>query len=288
MFNLERAVVYGKPRQRECAAVAEGLGALGAAVRWRSAGYFTEDDVFDDVDCVVTFGQRVHSKVIASTYRSRGVPVLTVDLPPLRVGELEKAQRALWLNDVNWMPPCPCPPDRLQRLGLSFNERRTDGSAGVLVIGQTEDDAAHGMDAVALREWAKSTARAVGEFYRAVWRPHPQCYFSLNGFELNDEPIDDALARDWRAVVTFNSTVGLRAILAGIPVFCSPSCFYAELGMTSLAGLPEPSFPPISRLTQFFSRLAYVQWTFDELASGEAIRFVVEHIQKNHSSRIAA
>jgi hypothetical protein len=276
------AAIYGKPRQRECGAVAEGLTALGAAVRWRSAGYFTDDDVFDDVDCVVTFGQRLHSKTVASTYRERGVPVITIDLPPLRIDDFESTHRAMWLDHVNWMPEHPCPADRLMNLKLKINERREDGS-GVLVAGQAQDDAAHGMGAVALREWAKSTANAVGDFYPVTWRPHPQYSFKLNGFQVSDEPIDEALEKDWRAVVTYNSTVGLAALLAGIPVFCDPSSFYAELCGTSLAGLAAPRFPTIGRMTRFFSRLAYVMWTFDEIESGKPIEFILKQIEGRHN-----
>jgi hypothetical protein len=276
-------VIYGKPRQQECAAVAEGLSALGTAVSWRSAAYADpQDDYFDDVDLAVTFGQRLWSAAMARAYRDNGVPVVTVDLPPLRLNGYPHSHRAVWLNHVNWMPAEPCPPDRLDRMHLRFNERRDPGSAGVLVCGQTEDDAAHGMGAVALREWARSTCVAAGDFYPVTWRPHPRCQFTVGGFQMSkpEEPIEEVLRRDWRAVVTFNSTVGLSTILAGLPVFCAPTCFYSELANVSLAGLPVPGFPDIGQLVRFFSRLAYVQWSFDEISSGEALAFILPLARK--------
>ena len=280
MRNLERAVVYGKPRQRECAAVAEGLRALGAAVTWRNHGYLTEGDIFPDMDVAVTFGQRLHSATAARMYRELGIPVLTVDLPPLRVGEMGETHRALWLNHVNWMPG-PCPPDRLERLGLRFRERREDARR-VLVCGQTDDDAAHGMGPVEMREWARETLTAVDEFYPVTWRPHPRNVFKVAGFSAMTlaQSFAEVIREGWRAVVTYNSTVGLQALLEGIPVFCSPRSFYARLGNVSLVGLHNPKFPAIGELMSFFSRIAYVQWTFEELASGEALRFILPRAER--------
>lgn len=275
MRELREAVVYGKPRQRECSAVAEGLSALGAAVRWHGIGYFDESDVFD-VDVAVTFGQRLWSGGIAEAYRKRGVPVLTIDLPPIRVGELGNEQRSLWLDRVNWIPDEALPTDRFERLGLGVPTRRY--GTGVLLCGQVSDDAAHGMDAVDLRQWAQTTADAIGEFDSVTWRPHPHDKFQLDGFPMQVPtiPFHEVLERKWWAVATYNSTCGVEALLSGLPVFCSQSSFYGEIANTSLAALSEPHFPDPATAESFFSRLAYTQWTFDELASGEAVAFALE------------
>jgi hypothetical protein len=282
MRNLQRAVIYGKPRQRECAAVAEGLESLGAAVQWRNHGYFSPGDVLADVDVAVTFGQRLHSAVAAQCYRDAGVPVLTVDLPPIRDTGSDEDQkyRSLWLDRVNWLPTGPCPADRMTEMGIEYPAGRREGGRTVLVCGQTEADAAHGMGAVEIRAWSQSTLDAVGEFYPVLWRPHPKCIFAVDGHSAWSvgQPLEVILRDHWRAVVTFNSTAGLTALRLGIPVFCDPSCFYAELGNVSLAGLSEPRFPTVDEFVGFFSRLTYTQWTFEELANGEALDFVLAEI----------
>jgi hypothetical protein len=275
-----RVVVYGKPRQRECAAVAEGFRAFGAAVSWCAPKGWTEAEADPSVDMVVTFGQRVHSGRIAKEYRRLGVPVLTVDLPPIRVQGMDETYRALWLNYVNWMPPGQHEPDRLQLFNLEF--RPLNWGRVVLLCGQTENDAAHGLGPVELRKWANDQAEAIGDWYRVTWRPHPRCAFHLDGWPAAtlDEPVEDVLRRGWHACVTYNSTVGLTALLNGVPVFCDPSSFYAELCSTSLARLTEPRWPSIGERVAFFSRLAYVQWTFDELADGTALDFVLQYANK--------
>ena len=295
MRDSMRAVIYGKPRQRECSAVAEGLTALGHSVLWRNHGYFSEGDALPDVDLVVTFGQRLHSAAVAREYRSMGVPVLTVDLPPVRepVEDHEQAYRALWLDHVNWLPDERCSDDRAIRIGWPVRSQRAGRGRRVLVCGQTADDAAHGMDAASVHEWARSTLEAIAEFHPVDWRPHPRHQFTVPGFEAQSygQSLDETLYRgDWWAVVSFNSTAGLTALMQGIPIFCDESCFYSEVANTSLSAISDPWFPTRGQLAGFFSRLAHVQWTFDELASGEAVSFVLRHAGETHQelSRTAA
>ena len=280
-----RVIVFGKPRQRECTAVAEGFEALGAAVSWLTPkGQPGDEATYPETDVAVTFGQRLHSGAVAAEYRRRGTTVLTVDLPPMRVNGMEETHRALWLDRVNWMPEQRCDPRRLQSFNLDFVPLK-HGRA-VLVCGQTENDAAHGLGPAELRKWANDHACAIGEWMRVVWRPHPRCQFHLDGWPAHtmDEDLEDVLRRGWHAVVTYNSTAGLTALLHGIPVFCDPSSFYAELGNPTIATISTPRWPSIGDRLEFFSRLAHVQWTFAELASGEALAFVTNQAQ----SQVAA
>jgi hypothetical protein len=61
-----RVVVFGKPRQRECSAVAEGFTALGAAVSWLTPkGQPGDEANYPEADVAVTFGQRLHSGAVA-------------------------------------------------------------------------------------------------------------------------------------------------------------------------------------------------------------------------------
>lgn len=276
-----RVVVFGKPRQRECKAVAEGFTALGAAVSWLTPkGQPGDEATYPDADYVVTFGQRLHSGRIASEYRRRGTAVLTIDLPPIRVNGMAETHRALWLDRVNWMPKGRCEHDRINELGVTF--RPLNYGRDVLLCGQTESDAAHGMGPVELREWANAQAETVGEWHRVVWRPHPQGHFHLDGWPARTvgECIETVLQLGWHAVVTYNSTVGLTALLYGVPVFCDPSSFYSELCSTSLARITEPRWPSIADRLEFFSRLAYTQWTFDELAGGEPLEFITNQAER--------
>lgn len=282
-----RVVVYGKPRQRECLAVAQGCEALGYRVVWRNHGWFDPTgDVFDDAALVVTFGQRLWSGVIADTYRRRGVPVLTVDLPPIRL----EGYRALWLERVNWVPDGPMDSRRLARLQLPFTPLRSAGNK-VLVCGQVAGDAAHQMSAKQTRKWAEAVLAEIDRLgFDAVWRPHPEDRVSIGGVARSDPdtPLHTVLDGDWWALVTHNSTSGITAILKGIPVFCAPDCFYRPLGNDCLQRMDVPFWPTLGERWDFFSRLAYAQWTFEELESGEAIQFALGQHEKRRQPVAAA
>lgn len=282
-----RVVVYGKPRQRECAAMAEGCEALGHRVTWRNHGWWDEaGDYFEDAGLVVTFGQRLWSGVIADAYRRRGVPVLTVDLPPIR----REGYRALWLDRINWMPAGKCDADRLAKMRLHFSPLRDAGDT-ILVCGQVSGDAAHQMNAKQMRTWAESVIGYLRDAgYSVLWRPHPQDPFPIDGVRRSDPdtPLEEELRLGTWAIVTHNSTSGITSILEGVPVVCAPDCFYAELCSDSLECMADPYWPTLAERWDFFSRLAYVQWTFDELASGEAMRFVLGQTDKIKQPVMAA
>lgn len=286
MRELQRAVIYGKPRQRECSAVSEGLRALGAAVVWRNQGYSEASNILDDVDVAVTFGQRLHSGRVAEVYRGRGVPVLTVDLPPLRHDGMEQTHRSLWLDEVNWTPDGARDLSRLGTMRLGYIPMREDRGSKVLVCGQTADDAAHGMDSRAIRHWTIDTLNRVSQTHTAIWRPHPHNIFAVPGFAMSEPAtsLDDVLREDWHAVVTYNSTSGLTALLAGIPVYCDPSCFYFEVAQ---ADLERPDWPSEHDWLDYFSRLSHAQWTFEELSSGEALEFILRETNKIRPSMAA-
>jgi hypothetical protein len=274
-------VVYGKTRQRECAVVAEGFETLGATVSFHGLHGFTESDFDSAADVVVTFGQRLWSGEIARIYREAEVPVLTVDLPAIR----RKNYRALWLNHVNWLPVGPLPPHRLYELGIELSVR--DPGSGILVCGQKGGDAAHDMSRAEMIAWAETSCAAALEVDHVTWRPHPQEQFKVSGCRYSDPEattIDDALAHNWRAVVTFNSTCGVEALIRGVPVVCSSKASYADLCSTSLDELESPYRPAPRERAAFLARLSFTQWTFIELATGEPQAFVLDHNQHRRAA----
>lgn len=63
--------------------------------------------------------------------------------------------------------------------------------------------------------------------------------------------------------MTYNSTAGVEAILAGAPVWCDEGAHYA-----AVARATRPK-----RLA-YLRRLAWAQWTCDELRDGSAWEFL--------------
>jgi len=80
-------------------------------------------------------------------------------------------------------------------------------------------------------------------------------------------PIKEALQDIW-AVVIWSSSAGVHALVEGIPVFyCAPHWILSGAADNNLAYIENPT--PQERLSAF-ERLAWAQWTIDELRKGEA------------------
>jgi len=254
-----RAGVFGKPTQKTEAAIAEGLRALGFAVEFQRPGVWTADQA-RPFDVVVVRGckrdgdgARVGSRSIADFYSQRGATVLIHDLPAIRID----GYFALWNGAVNALPETA---DE-SRLGMvNLRERHALGNR-ILVCGQVPNDAAHGMTRRDLEVYFGALVISLRERFPecdVVWRPHPYHEVEYYWAELQDPlevPWGDALSDpELFAVATYNSTCGVAALAAGVPVLCDPSAFYAHL-----AGHPRPA-----GRRAFFARLTHTQWTLEE------------------------
>lgn len=72
------------------------------------------------------------------------------------------------------------------------------------------------------------------------------------------------------ALVTWSSAAAVTAVLAGVPVFCAPSCAAAAVGNTDWNSLETPYFPDETTRLNWARVLADNQWTLDEMRNGTA------------------
>lgn len=84
-------------------------------------------------------------------------------------------------------------------------------------------------------------------------------------------PIEDELAGAW-AAVTWASGAGIKAICAGIPVFHD----YAKwIGAPAATCTFDFDRPYLGDRSVMFHRLSWAQWTWDEIKSGEAFKWLL-------------
>ena len=82
-------------------------------------------------------------------------------------------------------------------------------------------------------------------------------------------------------VVTYNSTSGTDALINGVPVFAmSDTAQFYDIANHDLSDIENPLF--VDDRLPHFSKVAYAQWTVDELKSGEALDFVMERINASY------
>lgn len=147
------------------------------------------------------------------------------------------------------------PEDRWAQLGIELQPWRTSGD-DVLLLPQR----GIGPPGVAMpRDWVQQVTNRLRRATRrrVRVRPHP-------GKERSSPAAD--LKGCW-AAVTWASAAGLKSLIAGVPVFHElPGWIGAPAGRFSVNDIEAPFLG--DRLPAF-RRLAYAQWTADEIATGE-------------------
>ncbi|MCP4645847.1 MAG: hypothetical protein GY851_35715 [bacterium] len=281
-----RAGVYGKQglsRHAPLMSVASGLEALGFRAVWRNPGPVRMGER-EDFALVVVLGAKAQSALIAANYALENyAPCLIVEQAFLCRGNQSQPEAGgYWQLGpcLNWLPPEPCPGDRFTALALDRATEPRGGGDCILICGQVPGDAAHGLSEKALAAWYQTCIGQIREHAPGVpirWRPHPLASMTVPGVDqvsADGVPLEHDL-QDAAAVVTLNSTCGLTALLAGVPVFCSELAYYSAFANREFARLADPEWHDTAPL---FNRLAYAQWTHAELTSGAALRFVLGHV----------
>ena len=157
------------------------------------------------------------------------------------------------------------PMTRFESLGLQIKPWRREG-AEIIVAGSTAKAAIeHGYG---YTQWERQTiARLQGCGRPVVYRPKPNDPMAapIPGSGYDKRPISEALSSAW-AWVTHHSNSAVDALLAGVPVHC-------EIGAAAAMSLPLESIataPLPAGREQFLADVAWLQWTIEEMRSGEA------------------
>jgi hypothetical protein len=96
-------------------------------------------------------------------------------------------------------------------------------------------------------------------------RHHPR-----NGPE---HPVFEEDLRDAWAVVIWYSSLGVRALIHGVPVLCDAPWWIAKGAAGTIEQVESPPMP--DRLPHL-KRMAWAQWSLEEIASGEPFRLLTE------------
>jgi hypothetical protein len=259
------------------AAFARGLSARGIPHTWHRPLPGSSEPVPGATHAVVE-GLRGAAGELHTAYRGRGVDVFILELPRLRasISAERKALAEAWAlfpNDLQALP------HRVGNDAVVWGPLAHHEAREVLVCGQKPNDAAHGMDQRACVRWARETiALAHMQFRKPVcFRPHPsdvlldpnETFGATSVSRPSRESLREALSRAW-AVVTYNSTSGVDAIDAGVPVF-----YTATADRVSYRDYAAPLGAPLRKLTKSeraacLSRMAATQWTRPQMEDGTA------------------
>jgi hypothetical protein len=257
--------LYATLKQSWAVALAEGVAASGLPVIWQRGSVWSPDQC-EPFDVVVSFGARGRHGELITEYNRRGIPVLVQDLARWRALE---GHIGMFLGSLHGLPPCGVPGRRETLLPDAIQPIRRKGDH-VLVLAQKPHDASHRMDERALSEWLSARAREVAERLGLpiVFRPHPKGErYPLKAPHTMQEPVGRPDFVGTAHVVTYCSTGGLEALMAGVPVTCDPCAFYA----------PWADF---SRSREdLLDRILATQWSHEELRDGTAWAFAMRWVR---------
>jgi hypothetical protein len=166
----------------------------------------------------------------------------------------------------SWSPKVrtDLPASRLDRLGLTIQPWRQQGRQ-IIVAGSTAKACRdHGL---AYMEWETRACNALKDCgIPVVYRPKPNDRNArpIPGVGYDQRPIGDALsaAHMW---VTHHSNSALDALLAGVPVHCETGAGSNLSVPIELAAAP----PLLDGREQLLAGVSWLQWTVEEMRSGE-------------------
>lgn len=152
--------------------------------------------------------------------------------------------------------------------GLLRPWRRCDGYA--LLVGQVPGDMSLAVVGGRLDRWyAQTAAELISLGYDIRFRAHPEAV--KRGYRAPNikgvSPIGGTLAEAIAGaglVVTYNSNTGVESVLAGAPTMAAD---HGSMAWDVTSHIPGDVLTPVRE--EWAARLAWCQWTVDEIASGE-------------------
>lgn len=262
---MDLTIVAGNAnwQQTHAGALADGARALGIQVTRARPRELVKSRM------VATWGWRN-----GKPYRDRGADVLVMERGYL--GD-RFAWTSLGWNGLNGRGRFPINADP-SRFRLHFGDLLKPWKKSgeyVLLVGQVPNDAS--LDGQDLSGWYRTTARDAARLYGlpVAFRRHPKALErgirqEVPGTRLIESDLADALAGA-KVVITFNSNVGVDAVLSGVPAVAVDKGSMAWEVTAHRVG--ELAYPDRE---DWLARLAWCQWSIDEIRSGEALHPVLE------------
>jgi hypothetical protein len=214
-------------------------------------------------------------------------PVIVIE-----VGNLLRGQTwRIGINGVNLdsaYQPIGNSSDRADKLGMCLHPWRNDGEH--IVIAMQRPDSEQWQGRPRPREWAESIIDDIRKISDRpiILRPHPRHSVRVSRANVvisrpeklnntyDDYDFENCLRGAW-AVVNWNSTPGVDAVINGIPAFVGNSSRAAPVANHDIREIEHPLRPDRQ---QWFNDLAHTEWTIDEIRQGVPINLFLPILQK--------
>lgn len=217
-------------------------------------------------------GRMRHNLGIYQHYRQLGRPVIMIDVGLIQRNHTWKIS----LDDNAYLAGTGHSATRSQEFGLHCRPWTMQGRDVVLALQRSDSNQWRGQPD--LEDWCEHT---IGELRKhtnrpITVRPHPRLSLrrTLRGVTMSTpnkmpDTYDDydfvqGISSAW-AVINWNSTPGVIAVLQGVPAFVGPTSLAAPVANLDLSKIETPDRPDRS---QWINDLAWTEWTQAEMSMG--------------------
>jgi hypothetical protein len=176
-------------------------------------------------------------------------------------------------------------PHLSKMLGVQLKEWRSQGDH-ILIC--TQRDKGWSMKSTSVVTWLEETILTIRKFSNRpiIVRPHPgdklaRTYLSTTGtsYKLSTSPLISEDFRNAHAVVTYNSSPGVAAVIEGIPCFVTdPQPQYSQAFTVANVDLSLIETPTLPDRLSWISQLAMCHWSLSELEQGIAWAHIRNYI----------
>ena len=254
--------LYAKINRNIITSFADGVLACGSSPVWHNPAFFSPRETASYDFIAIWGGAGPRSREVINSYAKFKIKSLVFEN-----GYVGENTHSISIGKHYWLPEFECPSDRMIKFGLKLTkEKKEDGY--ILALGQSAET--NSMLAKRVKEL--KTDRKI------VFRPHPGVDFTISGIEKIGGSFEEALSGAY-CVMCHTSSSANKALLKGIPVFCSEQNMAAYISNTDLSRINDPFFPTDEVLKDYFCRLCYAVWTEEEIRSGEALKFYAKIIK---------
>lgn len=249
------------PPYRRDAFVA-GLKACGYEV------YFGTPLTFDTETIFVSWNRYHENDVNCTRLENAGGTVLIAENGYLGVDENGVQLYSLARNGHNGSGTWPVGgPERLAALGVDVKPWRASGEK-IVIRGQRGIGT---LEMASPLDWHNLTAKRLRAKTSKTVEVHPH-----PGHNAVTDKAHEAYLVDAHALVIWSSSVGVKALVAGVPVFrCAPHWVCAGAALHGTEEIDNPKMDDAARMAAL-ERMAWAQWRISEIESGEAFRWLLQ------------
>jgi hypothetical protein len=174
-------------------------------------------------------------------------------------------------NDLQQNEIRPRPNDRWQALGINLQPRKF-GKKIIIAAPDEKPCRYYGIDQ---DQWVQQTIEEIKKYTNRPIIVRQRAPKRVD--RIATAPLQQVLAQDVHALVTFNSVAAVESILSGVPAFVlAPSHIAQPVASTQLSQIENPYWADQDKLNAWCHSMAYGQYHVRELRDGTAFRMMQE------------